>query len=201
MTHDATNLNNESASRFGTEVEVAVDPSSQLQRMLSFNSEDTVGTALESYTQWHINPFSHSDITPISLFKERVMLGNFTLDVMQPVSLRVHSLSQNPSTDPWSGDCIVGRAYITSTLLSYTRMMMSDDDRLPPFIHPNLCSPEDIKNRSSNSLGVAAPEPLAVCSSIMRMYAAKSSSNSAFIWRTIQLEQQKIELEVCQLEF
>jgi hypothetical protein len=72
-------------------------------------------------------------------------------------------------------------------------MLCGNDVTLPPFIH--LRSRPSLRKTYSNNL-VALPEPLAICSSIMQMYMAKSPGNVAFIWRTIQAESQRIEDEV-----
>jgi hypothetical protein len=79
-------------------------------------------------------------------------------------------------------------------LRSYPGMLCGDGGTLPPFIHPqSRLSPL----LQTNAKGVESlPEPLDICSSIMRMYMARSPGTLAFIWRTIQTETARIEDEV-----
>jgi hypothetical protein len=70
-------------------------------------------------------------------------------------------------------------------------------ERFPPFIHrqpqPSPLKPDP---KHLNNDPAVLPEPLAICSSIMRMCTMRSSRNLAFIWRTIQAEPRRIEDEV-----
>lgn len=76
--------------------------------------------------------------------------------------------------------------------------MMRDGKTLPPFIYPpcRFCDgPTDCPS-AFNMAHDCLPEPLAVCMSILQMHATKSSKTAAFIWRTINMEQQRLYKEV-----
>jgi len=88
----------------------------------------------------------------------------------------------------------LGRIYCLSILRSFPEMLCASNGSLPPFIHPqcqaSACLETDPKYVEM------LPEPLTVCSSIMRMYLARSPRNLAVLWRTIQPKAARIEVEV-----
>ncbi len=53
----------------------------------------------------------------------------------------------------------------------------------------------DCSTRAIDSM-LLLPEPLAICRSIMQMYAAQTPGNLTFIWRTIQMEVLRMDQEV-----
>lgn len=90
----------------------------------------------------------------------------------------------------------LGCVYLLQTLKSYPDMMLSDT--LPPFIHRthngmgsqnNSPTSPTQKNRIS--------EPLAICKSIMQIYATRTWESNNFLWRTIEMEQSRLREEVC----
>jgi hypothetical protein len=180
---------------------VGIDHSQESHPVPGFNvsPEHTVHLPPANHGYWDLSPFPHSTITQISFFKERVILGSFAINTIGPVSLQLNTrkMYQHPREGAWTGGSTLSRAYVTSTLRSYPMKMVLNDRRLPPFIHPQLCALATNGSQVRDQLETTTPHPLAVCASIMRMYSAKSRASSAFIWRTIQMEQQRLELEVC----
>jgi hypothetical protein len=129
-------------------------------------------------------------------FKDRVVLGSFHVISLSPsfVHLDTKTIIEKRSSKSGLHSSIIGRIYCMSILKSFPGMLCAKNGALPPFINPKARASaagqtdlEDIKK---------LPEPLAICSSIMRMYLARSSGNLAFIWRTIQAESARIGDEV-----
>ncbi|KAM3076032.1 hypothetical protein ACMFMG_006455 [Clarireedia jacksonii] len=81
------------------------------------------------------------------------------------------------------------RKYVVCVLNTYPQMLLSAKE-LPPFVHPKLQSlSTDVvfnMNRSSSS------DPLTTCAGIMAMWSVKNASNTAFIWRSIRSEQERL---------
>jgi hypothetical protein len=134
-------------------------------------------------------------LAQIHHFKDRVILGSYYVVGLSPsfVSLDTKTILEKQDLKAGPYGSALSRAYCMSTLRSYPGMLCGNDGTLPPFIH--LLSLPPFGKKDSNNLA-ARPEPLAICSSIMQMYMAKSPGNLAFIWRTIQAESQRIEDEV-----
>jgi hypothetical protein len=134
-------------------------------------------------------------LTQIHHFKDRAILGSYYVISLSPsfVSLDTKTILEKRDLKAGPYGCALGRAYFISTLRSYPRMLCGNDGTLPPFIH--LRSRQSLGKTDSSHL-LVRPEPLAICSSIMQMYMAKSPGNLAYIWRTIQVESQRIEDEV-----
>lgn len=79
--------------------------------------------------------------------------------------------------------------YIACAIKSYPNMLL--ERKLPPFIHHScLTKTPDL------SLDISLPGPLSVCASIVQMFNFKNSSNTAFIWKTIRMEQERLAAEV-----
>ena len=90
--------------------------------------------------------------------------------------------------------------YLLQTLRSFPKMLLSGTGALPPFIH-EYCSPSDHEDPSVGPLvqsrnPVPLQEPLAICKSIMHMYFSKTSESASFVWRTIEMELNRLSTEV-----
>jgi hypothetical protein len=138
-------------------------------------------------------------LAQIHYFKDRVILGSYYVVNLSPsfVSLDPKTILEKRDFKAGPYGSALGRAYCISTLRSYPGMLCGNDGTLPSFIH--LQSRRSSWKSDFEGVGnhVVAPSgPLAICSSIMQMYMAKSPGNLAFIWRTIQAESQRIEDEV-----
>jgi hypothetical protein len=86
--------------------------------------------------------------------------------------------------------------YLVQTLRSYPKMMLSKT--LPPFVHENSGR---FGNRGFVAGSMDSPnplllEPLAICKSIMGMYFSKTSESTSFVWRTIDMELNRLDMEV-----
>ncbi|KAI9836376.1 MAG: hypothetical protein M1819_001405 [Sarea resinae] len=131
-------------------------------------------------------------------FKDRVVRGSFYVIDRSPafVPLDTKTILEKRDLKAGPHGSALARAYCMSTLRSYPDMMCRDDGTLPPFIHllsrPSICKTD---SKRVDDYRAALPEPLAICSSIMRMYMARAPGNLAFIWRTIQAESRRIEDE------
>ena len=82
----------------------------------------------------------------------------------------------------------LNRNYVLSTLRSYPSMLLGS--KPPPFIHPR--SMVDIGTGNRN-----LPGPLAACAAIVRWFLVQDKSNDIFIWKCIQMEQEKLDAQVC----
>ncbi|PQE26034.1 C6 finger domain-containing protein [Rutstroemia sp. NJR-2017a BBW] len=81
------------------------------------------------------------------------------------------------------------RKYVICTIKAYPQMLLTGKE-LPPFIHTELQS-------SSTSVGLTtirnpSTDPLAICLSITAMWTVKNTHNTAFIWRSIRSEQERL---------
>ncbi|KAF7942504.1 hypothetical protein BELL_0317g00110 [Botrytis elliptica] len=75
----------------------------------------------------------------------------------------------------------LNRSYILCTLPTYPSMLIpSNDDGLPPFIHPHFNSRK------------ALPAPLATCVSLIQWISVKNKDNVLFIWGCIRMEIDRI---------
>ena len=132
-------------------------------------------------------------------FKDRVVLGCYYVVSISPSFVPLGTKTILEKRHLKAGPCgsTLSRAYCMSTLKSYPGMLHGNNGTLPSFIHvrsrPSLWK---TNSQSVNNHVVALPEPLAICTSIMQMYIARSPGNVAFIWRTIQVESQRHEDEV-----
>jgi hypothetical protein len=86
--------------------------------------------------------------------------------------------------------------YLLQTLRSYPKIMLSKT--LPPFIHGNggIFSNRGLVVGSIDSSTPLLLEPLAICKSIMGMYFSKTSESTSFVWRTIEMELNRLDMEV-----
>ncbi len=86
--------------------------------------------------------------------------------------------------------------YLIQTLRSYPKMMLSGT--LPPFIHEKcgILGSRDLFNGSMESPDTLLQEPLAICKSIVCMYFSKTSGSTSFVWRTIEMELNRLSMEV-----
>ncbi|KAE9368834.1 hypothetical protein N431DRAFT_547717 [Stipitochalara longipes BDJ] len=130
-----------------------------------------------------------------SHFKDRVILGSFYVISLSPsfVYLDAKTIIERRDSKAGPHGSALGRIYCMSILRSFPGMFCGNNGALPSFIH--------LQSRPSPSLQTdpkyveMLPEPLAICSSIMRMYHERSPGNLAFVWRTIQAESIRIENE------
>ena len=131
-------------------------------------------------------------------FKDRLVLSSYCFDISTSfVPLNTKSILEKRDLKAGPYGSTLSRAYCMSILKSYPGMLCHNDGTLPPFIHlQSRPSPWKMDPKCINSHTIPLPEPLAICSSIMQMYMARSPGNLAFIWRTIQRESQRIEEEV-----
>ncbi|TGO17712.1 hypothetical protein BTUL_0015g00480 [Botrytis tulipae] len=84
---------------------------------------------------------------------------------------------RKPSNNQFS----LNRSYILCTLPTYPSMLLpSNDDGLPPFIHPHFSSRK------------ALPAPLATCVTIIQWIRMKNKDNVLFIWGCIKMEIDRI---------
>ncbi|TGO55353.1 hypothetical protein BCON_0093g00260 [Botryotinia convoluta] len=75
----------------------------------------------------------------------------------------------------------LNRSYILCTLPTYPSMLLpSNDDGLPPFIHPHFNSRK------------ALPAPLATCAVLIQWISMKNEDNVLFIWGCIRMEIDRI---------
>lgn len=127
-------------------------------------------------------------------FKDRVTRGTYYVLTSTPLFIPLSTQTILAKRDLRSGPTGSGlaRAYCMSALRSYPGML--GGGRLPPFIHFQPQAREFLEY--INSVVEELPEPLAVCSSIMKMYVTRSSQNLKFIWRTIRTESRRIEDQV-----
>lgn len=79
--------------------------------------------------------------------------------------------------------------HIIRALRTYPQRMLRRET-FPPFIHQHW--PKD-----SNGFVVDAAEPITNCMTIAQIFASRTLENTAFIWRTIRAEQQRLVDEVC----
>lgn len=89
---------------------------------------------------------------------------------------------RKPSNNQFS----LNRSYIMCTLPTYPSMLLpSNDDGLPPFIHPHFNSRKGL------------PGPLATCVTIIQWISVKNKDNVLFIWGCIRMEIDRICAQVC----
>ena len=91
---------------------------------------------------------------------------------------------------------LLSARFLLGMLGSYPKMLLGDNT-LPPFIRLPCSVPEisglfNPKDSPENRL----PESLANCASIVQMFLTKTPANSAFVWRTLRSEQQRLYDEV-----
>ena len=101
-----------------------------------------------------------------------------------------------PKVPSMFNHCVVAN-HLVSVRESWPELLV-EGPSLPLFIHPN-CLPNGQQCCSPKLATSLLPEPLAICSSILRMAFSKTPANSAFIRKTLFLEQKRLYDEVCQL--
>ncbi|KAH6683376.1 hypothetical protein B0J14DRAFT_575845 [Halenospora varia] len=86
----------------------------------------------------------------------------------------------------------LNRKYVICTLSAYPQMLLPGKGP-PPFLHPQCL----VKESDRDDRGAQTPllGPLAICSGIVAMWSVKNKNNSAFIWRSIQTEQERLSEE------
>ena len=96
---------------------------------------------------------------------------------------------------PKSTQSFLMRQVIWGQIRSYPKMII--DGSLPPFIYPS-CVLDDKLPRTCTVDGVhdCLPEPLAICSSLVRMFYSRTRSTSAFVWKSIYAELDRLRGEV-----
>jgi hypothetical protein len=85
------------------------------------------------------------------------------------------------------------RKYVICTMKAYPQMLLSGKE-LPPFVHPQLQSSS--ANVGLTTIRNPSTDPLATCVSITAMWSVKNKHNTAFIWRSIRSEQERLFEEV-----
>jgi hypothetical protein len=86
----------------------------------------------------------------------------------------------------------LNREYLRSTLSSFPYMMLPGKT-LPEFIHPQSVIGSF---EGDGTIHKSVRGPLANCLAIMQMCSIKNKGNSAFIWRAIRMEQERLLAEV-----
>ena len=96
---------------------------------------------------------------------------------------------------PKSKQSFLMRQVIWGQIRDYPKMII--DGSLPPFIYPP-CVLNDKLPRvcTANGMHDCLPEPLAICSSLVRMFYSRTGSTSAFVWRSIYAELDRLRAEV-----
>jgi len=158
-------------------------------------SDDILGLIPSDSFSWNCLSDTFS-LSQIHHFKDRLVLGNFYVGGLSPsiVPLDTKTILEKRDLRAGPYGSALGRAYCINSLKSYPEMMYRSDGTLPPLINPRGAQPAPRENSQSlNNDTTVLPEPLAICSSIMRMYTARVRVNLAFIWRTIQGEARRIE--------
>ncbi|KAF7926674.1 uncharacterized protein EAE97_010183 [Botrytis byssoidea] len=104
--------------------------------------------------------------------------GSFYRLYDQPIPTAPKAFAlRRPSNNQFS----LNRSYILCTLPTYPSMLLpSNDDGLPPFIHPHFSSRK------------ALPAPLATCVTIIQWISMKNKDNVLFIWGCIKMEIDRI---------
>ena len=71
------------------------------------------------------------------------------------------------------------------------------EGQLPPFIYPP-CVIDDKMPKSCIANGVHSclPKPLAICASLVSMFYSRTAANSAFVWKSIYSEEERLKQEV-----
>jgi hypothetical protein len=163
-------------------------------------SEGMLDLASPSSLSW--NQPSDTCLSPqIEHFKDRIVLGNFWVISLSSscVQLDTETIIEKRDSKAGPRGSALGRAYCMSILRSYPGMLCGDGGTLSSFIHPQSRPSASLQ---TNAKGVETlPEPLAICSSIMRMYMTRSPGTLAFIWRTLQVEAARMEDEVSVIIF
>ena len=96
---------------------------------------------------------------------------------------------------PKSTQSFLMRQVIWGQIRNYPKMII--EGQLPPFIYPS-CVLDDKLPRvcAVNGAHDCLPEPLAICSSLVRMFYSRTASTSAFIWKSIYKELDRLRSEV-----
>lgn len=81
------------------------------------------------------------------------------------------------------------RRYVVCVIKSYPSMFL--EHKLPPFIHQSC-----LASGTNLSLDISLPGPLSACVGIVQMFKFKNKSNTAFIWKTIRMEVERLEAQV-----
>jgi hypothetical protein len=92
-------------------------------------------------------------------------------------------------------NCVLSSVVI-GQLAAYPKLMI-EGSMLPPFIHPPCHVDEELAPRCK-AMGrhFCLPTTLGVCSGIVELFYARTSSNREFVWQTIQAELGKLERKV-----
>jgi hypothetical protein len=85
----------------------------------------------------------------------------------------------------------IGRTFLLQNIQSCATMLSTST--LPPFIHNTSFSLPD--PHFSPIHGPSQPESLAICHSIVKLYTTKTNATSAFIWRTMKMERDRMMAE------
>ncbi|KAH8700135.1 hypothetical protein BGW36DRAFT_373498 [Talaromyces proteolyticus] len=87
---------------------------------------------------------------------------------------------------------ILTRRILLGKLTSYPQKMIGGHP-LPPFIHPQCVLQERSQEECvSKGTHTCLPESLAICASLVQMFFTKTSTSTAFVWRTINAEHRRM---------
>jgi hypothetical protein len=88
----------------------------------------------------------------------------------------------------------MGYGFLYQNLRSYPRMMLEEAD-IPPFVHHSFKTSE-VRDVGRIRGGDPREESLAICKAIVQMHSAMSKNSAAFVWRTLEMEQMRLQAEV-----
>jgi hypothetical protein len=144
----------------------------------------TQNSSILPHPQGRLQDFSDSNmvVADMSLLSARAAR-------IEPVSSTARKIGLFRRREPSFGSQLTSY-YLLQTLRSYPKKMVSGT--LPPFIHDY----GDLVIGSKEKADSLLPEPLAICKSIMFMYFSKTSASASFVWRTIEMELNRLETEV-----
>lgn len=158
-------------------------------------SEAITDTGLLDYRDYvnHTSsPVALNEIKPSSYCISKFW-SPITQPVYKPLRAFLPKINANHSSP-------LTRALIVNTLRSYIDGFLPGNNSLPPFIHPECFSaaiPHHLLPQPKDSPPL--PQPLAICSSIIQMFQAKTKENSEFIWSTVEMAQQRLAAEASSL--
>ena len=152
---------------------------------------ETAPVQFEKYPTYHYESWE-----PFSWDSQTSSLSSVRPPSVAPVEItpiiEARSLSYRTyaaSTSHLSAKVVLG------TLKSYPKMIL--EGSLPPFLHHCYFAREDTDIFSRrNRREIRFPEALANCQSILHMFFMRTKESSAFVWRMMRSEQQRLRREV-----
>ncbi|MCJ1240525.1 hypothetical protein MMC14_008528 [Varicellaria rhodocarpa] len=159
--------------------------------ILDDQPSETAPIQFEKYPIYHYESWEPCSWDPQTPSLDSARLPSVTLVESTPI-IEARSLSYRKyavSTSHLSAKVVLG------TLKSYPKMIL--EGSLPPFLHHCYFAREDTDLFSlRNRREIRFPEALANCQSILHMFFMRTKESSAFVWRTIRSEQQRLRREV-----